>query len=56
MSVDLLSRVTLLLIVELLAVKLYRQGDTHAVKVSALVGMGMFLLPVIVKGLLSLQR
>jgi len=56
MSVDLLSRVTLLLIVELLAVKLYRQGDTHAAKVSALVGVGMFLLPVIVKGLLSLQR
>ena len=56
MSVDLLSRVTLLLIVELLAVKVYRQGDTHAAKVIALVGVGMFLLPFIVRGLPSLQR
>ena len=56
MSVDLLSRVTLLLMVELLAVKVYRQGDTHAAKAIALVGVGMFLLPLIVKGLPSLQR
>jgi len=56
MSVDLLSRVTLLLMSELVAVKVYRQGDTHAAKAIALVGVGMFLLPLIVKGLPSLQR
>jgi len=48
--------VTLLLMSELVAVKVYRQGDTHAAKAIALVGVGMFLLPLIVKGLPSLQR
>jgi len=44
MSLDLLFIVSFTLVIEMVAVELWRQGATDAAKVMALAGLGVFLL------------